>query len=87
MTSSTMVHNKEILKKAAAVLFALLVWQAAAMLLNRDILLVSPIKVAARLGSIWRESYFFPSVWFSFSRIVLGFLLAFLLARLDQKMK
>lgn len=63
------------LQKAAAVLFALIVWQAAAMLLDQGILLASPLQVLARLTTVWREPGFLPALWFSFSRIVAGFLL------------
>ena len=55
------------------VLFALAVWQAAAMLIDQQIILASPIQVAVRLGSIWREEGFLRSVLFSFLRILGGF--------------
>ncbi len=63
-------------EKAAAVLLALTVWQIVAMVLNRSILLASPVAVAARLVTLWGEAGFLSSIWFSFSRIVSGFLLA-----------
>ena len=64
------------LLKAAAVLAALSLWQAAALLLDQRILLVGPLDVikelvrqAARLG-------FWITIWRSLWRIVLGFMLA-----------
>ena len=42
-----------------------------------DLLLVSPVKVAARLGTLWMEPGFWSSVLFSLGRIGGGFLLAF----------
>lgn len=65
--------------KAAAVLAALLVWQAAAMLLDQSLLLVSPVTVAERLFTLMGEAEFWQTVAFSFSRIVLGFFLALIL--------
>ncbi|MBO5754677.1 MAG: nitrate ABC transporter permease, partial [Clostridia bacterium] len=62
--------------KTVSVLAALAVWQTVAVLLNERLILVSPVAVAERLLTIWREDGFFSSVWFSFSRITLGFLLA-----------
>lgn len=70
------VPAKTVLQKAAAVLFALAVWQAAALLLDQKILMVSPLTVLVRLTTIWREPGFAASLWFSFSRIVGGFVLA-----------
>ncbi|HAZ18959.1 MAG TPA: nitrate ABC transporter permease [Clostridiales bacterium] len=70
------MFNRSMLQKTAAVLIALGVWQAAAMLLDQKILLVSPVAVLIRLTNIWIEEGFFASVWFSFCRIVAGFFLA-----------
>ncbi len=41
--------------KVLAVLFALSVWQVAALLLGHDLLLVSPVRVVVRLGTLWRS--------------------------------
>jgi NitT/TauT family transport system permease protein len=76
-----MAHNKTRLQKAAAVLFAVLLWQAAAMLLkpNLQFLLASPLQVLERLAVLCVEPGFWGPVWFTFIRIVGGFFLAFLL--------
>lgn len=71
-----MSKNKELLTKITAIAAALLFWQAAAVLLNETILIASPVDVVKRLFTIWKEPEFFSSVWFSFSRIVSGFLTA-----------
>lgn len=76
MTETT----KEVLKKIGAVLLALLIWQIAAMRIKMNILLVTPLAVLKRLCTIWTEAEFFPSVWFSFTHIAAGFLLALLAA-------
>lgn len=67
------------LQKWIAVLLWLAVWQAAAMALGQRLLLASPVSVAVRLCTLWREPAFFATVWFSFVRILSGFLSALLL--------
>ena len=64
-------------EKAAAIAVALLVWQIVAMLLDQSILLASPTEVVTALGQLLISSDFLRTVWFSFSRIALGFLLGF----------
>lgn len=65
----------EYLKRAAAIAFTLVLWQAAAMALSQRLLLVSPIQVAVRLGSLLLEGSFWRTVLYSFLRIEAGFLL------------
>ena len=65
----------EYLKRAAAIAFALMLWQAAAMALSQRLLLVSPIQVAVRLGSLLLEGSFWRTVLYSFLRIEAGLLL------------
>jgi len=64
------------LYNAAAVAAALLAWQAAAVIIDQSIIIASPLDVGTRLFTIWREEGFVSSLWFTFSRIVLGFFLA-----------
>lgn len=71
-----MKQNKDRLGKALAVIFALLVWQTAAVAVDQSILLVSPIDVALRMTTIWQVEGFASSIWFSFYHIAGGFLLA-----------
>ena len=76
---------KELLKrnsirKLASVALALLLWQAGAILLDLPLLLVPPLEVVKRLWGLVRESDFWRTLLFSFSRIVLGFAIAFVLA-------
>ncbi len=70
--------------KILAVLFALLLWQWASVVINSDILLASPITVLKRLWEMISEKTLFSTAWFTLSRITLGFLagtaLAFVLA-------
>ncbi len=75
-----MEHDKaklqSIIGKGLAVLFALLVWQIAAMAVDLKIVLVTPIEVIERMGTIWQEEGFFDSLWFSFCHIAAGFFIA-----------
>ena len=72
-------RTKENLRKILSVVLLLAVWQAAAMLLNKSILLCSPVDVFLRLLTIWKAGGFFASVWFSMRKIAGGWLLAFVL--------
>ena len=62
--------------RVVSVLAALALWQTVALLLNERLILVSPVAVFLRLLTIWREAGFLSAIWFSFSRITLGFFLA-----------
>lgn len=73
---SIMSLSNKTLSKIAAVAAALLLWQAAAMILDQKLLLVSPITVVGRLVMLIFESGFWKTVFFSFWRIVFGFILA-----------
>ena len=52
------LRNKQHIVAIAA---ALLVWQAAAMLLHQPLLLASPWQVLLRMLTIWREPGFFAA--------------------------
>lgn len=65
--------------KLLAVIFALCLWQLAAMTIDSKILLVSPVEVAVRLTTIWQTEGFWTSIWFSFYHIADGFFLALFL--------
>jgi NitT/TauT family transport system permease protein len=58
-----------------AVIFWLGVWQAAAMLIGKSLILASPVEVVERLFTLVPEADFFPGVLFTLSKIMLGFLL------------
>jgi len=68
--------RRHITEKIFAVVFALLVLQAGAMLLNNSMLLVTPLTMVKRFFSLCLESDFLSAVSFSFIRIVSGFLFA-----------
>jgi NitT/TauT family transport system permease protein len=68
--------DKRQLERIAALAFALLIWQLAAVWLGKELLLVTPVTVAQRLVSLCAEADFLRVIAFSFVRIVGGFLLA-----------
>ena len=55
----------------------LLLWQIASLIIGQELFLVSPVKVALTLGSLVATPEFWQSIFISFSRIMLGFILAF----------
>ena len=63
------------IEKAGAVFFALLLWQIGAMLLDENLLLVTPLTVVQRLFTLCTEADFLSTIGFSFMRIAFGFLL------------
>ena len=63
------------LQRVGAVLLALAVWQGLAMGVGQQLLVPSPLSVVERLGGIWQEADFWGTVWFTFRKIVAGFLL------------
>ena len=60
---------------ACAIVFWLAVWQAAAVLVGYKLILSSPLEVITRLAELIPSSGFLPTVMYSLSRIMLGFLL------------
>ena len=69
--------NKKVLYKSLSVVFALLVWQIAAIIVNADFLLASPLSVFKRLCELVFSNSVLSTVLFSFLRISGGFLCAF----------
>ena len=61
--------------RAWAVIFWLLLWQAGAMAINQRIILVSPLRVLARLAELAPTLEFWGAIGYSMVRITAGFLL------------
>ena len=61
--------------RAWAVLFWLLLWQAGTMVINQRIILVSPLRVLARLTELIPTLEFWSAIGYSLVRITAGFLL------------
>ena len=55
----------------------LLLWQIASMIVGQELFLVSPIKVVLTLVELVGTAAFWQSIFISFSRIMLGFVLSF----------
>ncbi|MPM50574.1 hypothetical protein SDC9_97316 [bioreactor metagenome] len=77
MKVSTSSEKKVI--RIAAVCFWLVAWQAAAVLLSQDLLLVSPIEVVRTLFAMVGDAAFWRIALSTMLRITGGFLLAFVL--------
>lgn len=70
-------HNESKALRIFSAGLALILWQIAAIALNNRLLLVGPIRVAERLWALLLEKSTWQAIFFTFSRIGLGFLLAF----------
>lgn len=79
MITSTTIGKKTKKIKWWTVLLWLLVWQLASINIGQEILLVSPVRVVQRLFELVRETAFWSSIGYSFTKIVSGFLLALVL--------
>lgn len=66
---------KKKLIAAGAVIFWLAVWELAAVLVGKSVLLASPFEVVRRLAALIPESGFWQSVFFTAGRVLLGFFL------------
>ena len=78
MMTSTIRENK--LFKAGGVVFWLIIWEGASLLINEELFLPSPVRVAVRLVQLLPEASFWSAVFFTLFRILLGFLLSVLTA-------
>lgn len=64
--------------KYIAIIFWLLFWQTACTFINRDIILASPIRVCNTLVKLVQTNEFWDSIFYTSSRIGIGFLAALL---------
>ena len=60
----------------------LIAWHGLSAYIGQEVLLVSPVAVAAKFIQLIQEAAFWQSVLFSFQRIAAGFLLAVEISRL-----
>lgn len=81
MKNFTISHNKPTTfwQKFAAVIIWLLVWFIASNIIKQEMLLASPVSVVKRLAELAVTAGFWQSIFFSISKILAGFLLAFIL--------
>lgn len=78
-TISTIMQSKKILKTAAILLLWVAIWQFAAMLINQEIIIPSPIRTLEALFELCKTSEFYLSVLTSLFRILTGYVLGVLI--------
>ncbi len=71
------IKKNSIWLKALSVVFACLLWEAVALIVNNKILVAGPGEVFVSLIKIVTEEEFLKTILFSFKRIVGGFMIAF----------
>ncbi|MBQ9066986.1 MAG: hypothetical protein IJ133_05630 [Clostridia bacterium] len=76
------VNGKARLRKALIILFWLLVWEAADRIIDNRLVLSGPVRVLQALMVQIRKEEFWQICGASFGRIVLGFLLSFVVGAL-----
>ncbi len=74
-TMDSTIRENNILK-AGAILFWLLVWETASLIIGEELFLPSPIRVLLRLIQLLPDPGFWGAVLFTLCRILLGFLLS-----------
>lgn len=70
------------IRKAVIVLIYLVLWQLLSVCINNKIYFVGPIEVIKELGTLAVTGLFWKTIFFSFLRITLGFVIAFFIAYL-----
>lgn len=74
------IQSAKILRKAAVILFWLAIWQLLAMLVDNEIMLVTPGQALVALIGLLGKITFWQTVGMSLCRIALGFLLGMVVA-------
>lgn len=73
------MNSETLLRKSAIILFWLAVWQAGSMVIGNSIIFVGPFDMAKSLAVQLPSMDFWKTIAYSFSKISLGFLSAFML--------
>lgn len=79
-TTAVKVFSNKIIKKTAAALFWVAVWEAAYLVVNQDLLIASPVQVIRRLSQLMWEAPFGVTVAHSMARIMCGYALGVIFA-------
>ena len=80
MTASTIKNRAfKLLKGLLIAVVWVAIWQLLAVLIHREVLFVSPLKTAETLMNMAQKTVFWESVFFSLSRITVGFLLGIII--------
>ena len=67
------MKNNPVFKKIIQILWPLLIWELAALIMGERVLFAGPVDVIRCFPGLLREGGFYSSVWFSFKRIAGGF--------------
>ncbi|NLK96047.1 MAG: ABC transporter permease subunit [Clostridiales bacterium] len=73
-------NNKKNKISFKAVVFWIVLWQIASMIISKEILLVSPISALKKLAELAVTFEFWKVIFFSFTRIFIGFFLAVIIS-------
>lgn len=74
--STINVKIKNFIKRFIVIIFWLLVWQIASLIISEEILLASPLSVIKTLFKLIVTKTFWLSILYSFSKIISGFIIA-----------
>lgn len=73
------MHKNRWTKRITAILFWVILWQTASMWIKNDIIFVGPVEVLQTLGRQIATTTFWKTIAYSFGKIGLGFISAFIL--------
>lgn len=73
------LNFNKIIRRSFAVLFWVMLWQVVSNVVGKDLLIASPYSVVKSIIKLCGEGSFWNSLWFTFIRISLGFILAMVL--------
>ncbi len=76
MKISTTVNHKN---RIVGILIWLILWQAAYLIVNKDIYIPSPVSVAASLGSLVITTDFYKVVFYTTTRVLISFIISVVL--------
>ena len=74
------IDVKNILKKLPVIAFWLIIWQLIAMLIDKEVLFASPIRVIACLIELIKDTAFLRDILYSLYHVLLGFFLALIIS-------
>ncbi len=74
------ITTENLMKKLSAIAFWLIVWQLIAMLVGKEVLFASPVRVLQSLAGLARDTAFYRDIFNSLFHVLLGFFSALLLA-------
>ena len=73
------LNFNKIIRRSFAILFWVMLWQIVSNVVGKELLIASPYSVVKSIIKLCGEGSFWNSLWFTFIRISLGFILAMIL--------